>query len=222
MAKEKGANAQRTRVSANEALFLSGSLALDLVNTEMIVRGKKLDILSSPEALSRWWREAIAHRTEYEHIAVEEPAINWTSELLDEVKKVRQMLRALCTQLVEEQVVASENLEKLNRLLSLGYQSLQQTEQGTIILMHQAHNPQKENLLFFIALSASQLLANGERQRLHKCKNERCILFFYDTTKSGTRRWCSLECLNRQRSLNHYQQIKAQALQQQIRGSLSQ
>jgi predicted RNA-binding Zn ribbon-like protein len=222
MAKEKGANAQRTRVSANEALFLSGSLALDLVNTEMIVRGKKRDILSSPEALSRWWREAIAHRTEYKHIAVEEPAINWTSELLDEVKKVRQMLRALCTQLVEEQVVASENLEKLNFLLSLGYQSLQQTEQGTIILIHQAHNPQKENLLLFIALSASQLLANGERQRLHKCKNERCILFFYDTTKSGTRQWCSLECLNRQRSLKHYQQIKEQALQQQIRGSLSQ
>jgi predicted RNA-binding Zn ribbon-like protein len=222
MAKEKGANAQRTRVSANEALFLSGSLALDLVNTEMIVRGKKHDILSSPEALSRWWREAIAHRTEYKHIAVEEPAINWTSELLDEVKKVRQMLRALCTQLVEEQVVASENLEKLNFLLSLGYQSLQQTEQGTIILIHQAHNPQKENLLLFIALSASQLLANGERQRLHKCKNERCILFFYDTTKSGTRQWCSLECLNRQRSLKHYQQIKEQALQQQIRGSLSQ
>jgi predicted RNA-binding Zn ribbon-like protein len=222
MAKEKGANAQRTRVSANEALFLSGSLALDLVNTEMIVRGKKHDILSSPEALSRWWREAIAHRTEYKHIAVEEPATNWTSELLDEVKKVRQMLRALCTQLVEEQVVASENLEKLNFLLSLGYQSLQQTEQGTIILIHQAHNPQKENLLLFIALSASQLLANGERQRLHKCKNERCILFFYDTTKSGTRQWCSLECLNRQRSLKHYQQIKEQALQQQIRGSLSQ
>lgn len=222
MAKEKGANAQRTRVSANEALFLSGSLALDLVNTEMIVRGKKRDILSSPEALSRWWREAIAHRTEYEHIAVEEPTINWTSELLDEVKKVRQMLRALCTQLVEEQVAASENLEKLNLLLSLGYQSLQQTEQGTIILIHQAHNPQKENLLFFIALSASQLLANGEKQRLHKCKNERCILFFYDTTKSGTRQWCSLKCLNRQRSLNHYQQIKEQALQRQIRGSLSQ
>src|SRR5947199_2682606 len=33
-----------------------------------------------------------------------------------------------------------------------------------------------------IALSALYLFTQAEHHRLHQCKNERCILFFYDTT----------------------------------------
>jgi predicted RNA-binding Zn ribbon-like protein len=205
----------KTRGRASDALFLSGSLALDLANTEMVVRGKKRDVLSSPEALSHWWQEALVHHLERERVEEEESAINWTSELLEAVKRVRQTLRRLCTHLVEEQVVTAEDLEALNQVLSLGYQSLQQTAQGAIIAVYRAHDQQKGSIVLPIALSAFRLLTDGERQRLHKCKNERCILFFYDTTKSGTRQWCSLRCLNRSRSIHHYKQIKEQTLQKQ-------
>ncbi|MFL5652938.1 MAG: CGNR zinc finger domain-containing protein [Ktedonobacteraceae bacterium] len=52
------------------------------------------------------------------------------------------------------------------------------------------------------------LFTRAEKHRLHICKNERCILFFYDTTKSATHQWCSLECMNRARSLQHYRHVK--------------
>jgi predicted RNA-binding Zn ribbon-like protein len=129
---------------------------------------------------------------------------------LEAVKRVRQTLRTVCTHLVEEQVVTIEDVEMLNQVLSLGYPSLQQTAQGTVIAVYRAHDQKKGSILLPFALSAFRLLTDGERQRLHKCKNERCILFFYDTTKSGTRQWCSLGCLNRSRSIHHYKQIKEQ------------
>ena len=213
--KQRAVSETKTRGRASDALFLSGSLALDLANTEMVVRGKKRDVLSSPEALSHWWQEALVHHPERERVEEEESAINWTSELLEAVKRVRQTLRTVCTHLVEEQVVTAEDLEALNQVLSLGYQSLQQTAQGAIIAVYRAHDQQKGSIVLPIALSAFRLLTDGERQRLHKCKNERCILFFYDTTKSGTRQWCSLRCLNRSRSIHHYKQIKEQTLQKQ-------
>jgi Conserved protein containing a Zn-ribbon-like motif, possibly RNA-binding len=168
------------------------------------------DVLLSPDALSHWWQEVLAHHPERERVEEEASAISWTPELLAEVKRLRQALRTLCTHLVEEQAATPEDLEVLNQVLFLGYQSVQQTAQGAIIAVYRVHDQQKGRVLLPIALSAFRLLTEGERQRLHKCKNERCILFFYDTTKSGTRQWCSLGCLNRSRSIHHYQQIKEQ------------
>ncbi|HEX4716242.1 MAG TPA: ABATE domain-containing protein, partial [Ktedonobacteraceae bacterium] len=70
---------------------------------------------------------------ERERVEGEALAINCTPELLEAVKEVRQALRTLCTHLVEEQAATAEDLEALNRVLSLGYQSLQQTAPGAII-----------------------------------------------------------------------------------------
>lgn len=199
-----------TQGTADDALFLSGSLALDLVNTEQVVRGKWHEVLSSPDELARWWPEALARHPEREHVQGEERVSDWTPDLLEEVKKARRVLRTLCTHLVEEPVVPEEDLEALNQMLALGYPSLQQTAQGTMAAVYRAHDAQKGVLLLSVALSALRLLTEGERERLHKCRNERCILFFYDTTKSGTRQWCSLGCMNRSRSSEHYRQIKGQ------------
>jgi predicted RNA-binding Zn ribbon-like protein len=197
---------------AGDALFLSGSLALDLVNTEMIVRRKKRDLLSSPDELAPWWQAALAHHPEHEDIVGEGTPIAWTSDLLDEVKRFRQSLRSLCSGLVEDPPIAPPDLTVLNQMLALGYQSAQVTPQGEIIAVYRVSDQQKGRVLLPIALSALRLLTEAERPRLHKCKNDRCILFFYDTSKGGTRQWCSLGCLNRSRSIHHYQQRRNGAL----------
>jgi len=197
--------------AANEALFLSGSLALDLVNTEMIVRGKKRDVLSSPEALARWWEEARKqHPDSAEVKGVGEP-IAWNSELLDAVKMLRMTLRTLSTHLVEQHAVEEGDLELLNGVLALGYPSLERTAQGNVRLVTRLGDEQKGQVLLPIALSAVRLFTQFDWQRLHRCKNDRCILFFYDTTKSGTRHWCCPGCMNRFRSIQHYKVTKKPA-----------
>jgi predicted RNA-binding Zn ribbon-like protein len=193
---------------ATEALFLSGSLALDLINTEMVVRGKKHDVLSSSDALARWWEEACRWHPESRVIeAVGEP-LTWKSTLLDDVKALRTALRTLSTHVVERQMVEKEDLAPVNVILALGYSSLERTAQGNVKSVVYLRNPEKGNVLFPIAMSALRLFTESDWQRLHKCKNDRCTLFFYDTTKSGTRHWCSLSCMNRSRSIRHYQATK--------------
>ena len=77
-----------------------------------------------------------------------------------------------------------------------------------MIAVYRPRDDDQGAVLLPIALSALYLFTQAEYHRLHHCKNERCILFFYDTTKSATRQWCSLECMNRARSLQHYRQVK--------------
>ena len=199
-------NLQTTQL-ASEALFLSGSLALDLVNTEMVIRGKRHDVLASPDALAAWWKKAYEQNSESQPVVVEEPIV-WNSELLTVVKTLRTSLRNLASHVVQEQAVDEESLEPLNAVLTLGYPSMQKTEQGTIRQVMRLRDGKIGPVVLPVALSAFHLFTENDWQRIHKCKNDRCVLYFYDNTKSGTRQWCSLGCMNRSRSIQRYRETK--------------
>ncbi|MFD0851862.1 CGNR zinc finger domain-containing protein, partial [Actinomadura adrarensis] len=47
--------------------------------------------------------------------------------------------------------------------------------------------------------------------RIKKCGRSDCVLHFLDTTKNGTRRWCSMAiCGNRAKAARHYQRTRRQ------------
>ncbi len=197
---------------AMDYLFLSGVLALDLVNTEVVVRGKRYDLLATPEDVAVWWRQARTHYPEAEQVRANTETVIWSAQLLERIKRVRAAIRTLCTNLVERQSLDVEALTTLNTILAMGYPALEATSGQEMIAVYRPHDDDQEAVLLPIALSALHLFTQAEHHRLHHCKNERCILFFYDTTKSATRQWCSLECMNRARSLQHYRQIKEERI----------
>jgi predicted RNA-binding Zn ribbon-like protein len=190
--------------------FLSGVLALDLVNTEVVVRGRRYDLFSSPEDVARWWLEALMHYPDREMVEEEMHAIVWSPSLLMRIKQVRAAIRTLCTNLVKQQPLDQEAFTTLNVILSMGYPALDVVSGQEIVPVYRMREADQGAVLLPLALSAFHLFTQAEKHRLHKCKNDRCILFFYDTTKSATRQWCSLECMNRARSLQHYRQVKVE------------
>ncbi|CAM5442198.1 hypothetical protein SAVIM338S_02652 [Streptomyces avidinii] len=49
-----------------------------------------------------------------------------------------------------------------------------------------------------------ELLASGPG-RIRECASEACVLHFHDTSRNGTRRWCSMSaCGNRAKASRHY------------------
>ncbi len=207
---QKGQTAGRP---AMDYLFLGGVLALDLVNTEVIVRGKRYDLFASPEDVVVWWRQARTHYPDVEHVRVDSDTVIWNTQLLERIKRLRAAIRTLCTNMVGGQAFDVEALTTLNTILAMGYPAL---EAASVQEMVAAYHPRRDDeqgaILLPLALSALHLFTQAERHRLHQCRNERCILFFYDTTKSATRQWCSLECMNRARSLQHYRHIKEERI----------
>jgi predicted RNA-binding Zn ribbon-like protein len=207
MAQQHGESRQRP-TPMMDYLFLSGVLALDLVNSEVIVRGRRYDLLSSPEDVAHWWQEALTHHPDAEKLKEETHAIVWSLPLLERIKGVRAAIRTLCTNLVEQQPLDQEALTTLNTILAMGYPALDVVSRQEMVPVYRIREADQGAVLLPIALSAFHLFTQTDKHRLHKCKNDRCILFFYDTTKSATRQWCSLECMNRARSLQHYQHLK--------------
>jgi predicted RNA-binding Zn ribbon-like protein len=197
--------------SGHEALSLRGALALALINTETIDRGKKRDALSSPKALARWWEETCERYYDECVIAETDAPIIWTDELLEAVKALRIALRAVATHVAEQQSVEEEDLAPVNEILALGYSALESTERGGVKAVVRLRDPEGGSILLPIAWSAILLFTALDWRRLHQCRHDRCIVFFYDTTKSGTRCWCSPDCMNRARSIQHYRLTKKAA-----------
>jgi len=182
-------------------IFVGEALAFDFVNTEIVSRRKAVDLLTTPDDLRSWWTEALNHyQMNVPH------SMQVTDATFDHARKLRRALRRIFTAVVEQTELEAQDLDVLNGVLHSGHPRLVATPGQRFSL--QQESDEADTLLLTIAHSAAWLLTECERERLHKCKNERCVLMFLDTTKNGSRVWCSIDCMNRSRSIRHYEQSK--------------
>lgn len=70
---------------------------------------------------------------------------------------------------------------------------------NSYILEYIPNKSSKYNVLLTkIAIEVIKLLDSKEFKYLKKCDNHKCCLYFIDTSKNHSRRWCSMEvCGNR-------------------------
>ncbi len=190
-----------------EFVFRGGPLALDLINTEVMVRGKRGDLLTTPLVLEKWWQAIGQQYPESPELATGLEAFSPTA--LEAVLKLRRALRNIMDAVVNQAAIDPQDQLALNTVLAIGHHHLTlQEDNKRLKAEYQLNNQTDSSLLFQVALSAFRLLTETELKRLHRCKNERCILYFYDNTRSATRHWCSLGCMNRSRSLENYRRAK--------------
>jgi predicted RNA-binding Zn ribbon-like protein len=188
-------------------LFIGDALALDLVNTEQVVRGKPRDLLATPGDLALWWHAAQNHHPSTAEVRESDVAVPIDATSLAAAKTLRAALRGLFGALIDRVPPDPRHIEALNTSLRTGAHALALTPAGDLTPVYETL-PNQSPMLFAVALSAMQLLRGADRQRLHRCGNNRCVLMFYDTTKSATRRWCSVGCMDRARSARRYQAAK--------------
>lgn len=176
--------------------FVAHNLALDFVNTQMMEAGELTDRLPDPSALSRW---AAA-------VGLCERPLPVSAGLFAEAIALRRSLREAFDGLVARGDVPSEAIDHLNRLLRCepptqitrrpgGFECLRTGE----VVEH------PELLLWRIADAAADLLGGPLLERVKKCASMACVLYFADTTRGGTRRWCSIQvCGNRAKAATYY------------------
>ena len=185
-------------------MFVGEALALDLINTVKFVRGEIIDTLQSPADLAHWWSLAQEHHANIEPVKGV-PAV-FDESSLQTVKRVRDHLHDLFLNLIEEQPANPADFEALNWALATGHPSVEWNHGAQ--LTYTSSGEAAAELLLPAALSALRLLTQSDLSRLHKCQSNQCILLFYDTTKSGTRHWCSTACMDRDRSRRRYREAK--------------
>jgi predicted RNA-binding Zn ribbon-like protein len=119
--------------------------------------------------------------------------------LLRKAQRLADALRLALDAVLHRQKVQREWIEPINEFLRIteGHDELVQMDQDWKI-QFVASESGLEWLLAAAARSAAEIIAEGPRARLRLCANPRCGLFFYDTSRTHRRRWCSMTvCGNR-------------------------
>ncbi|MDC0932939.1 CGNR zinc finger domain-containing protein [Arcobacteraceae bacterium] len=71
---------------------------------------------------------------------------------------------------------------------------------------------EKNHLLVQIVIGVTKLLSSQEFKYLKKCDNHKCSLFFIDTSRNHSRRWCSMEICGNRSKVNNFAKRKKNLL----------
>ena len=122
--------------------------------------------------------------------------------LLERAQRLGSALRSTFEALLHRRRIPREWIEPINEILRIteGHDELASTNHGWGITFV-AREDGLEWLLAAVARSAAEIIAEGARAPLRLCANPRCRLFFYDTSRTHRRRWCSMTvCGNRHKA----------------------
>ncbi len=179
-------------------LFVGNHLALDFLNTRPVLEAAATELLSDFDALLRWFRAAglLAER-QASQLKRQWGGDPRAARLLKEVRGLRESLRRQVVAWEEGSAIRDSTITELNRWMMRHPILTRVTEHGENLTMELWFQPaEPEDLLAPLAHAAASLFAEADRTRVRKCGQ--CVLHFYDTSKKGTRRWCSMRlCGNR-------------------------
>ena len=201
----------RNLQSHKRFLFVGNHLCLDFVNTEMIVRGQETDLLGDVSDLMDWLVQARVLSAQDAKEALRSCGEADRRRLMSDAKDFRATLRRMAERMAAGKRVLPESVEAINRLFSLrpGYPQIARVE-GHFERRFHSQGENTNGLLTPLAEAAGELLCSGDPALVKKCRNNACILYFYDTTKNHARQWCSMGlCGNRMKVAAHYKRTHA-------------
>jgi predicted RNA-binding Zn ribbon-like protein len=184
--------------------FFANHVALDFVNTvENRLRPEpKEDLIAGFDDLLRWL-VAAGVLDEGERSSLKRECVDRNggcAETLEEARKLREAFRGIFVAVAEEKEPPAKAMDELNRILSLGpiVRRMRVGEDGQTVSEHvrKAETPVMPVVL--LAEAGADLLSSGKLDRVRACASGVCGDLFYDTSKSGRRRWCDMQkCGNR-------------------------
>jgi len=157
--------------------FLGERLAVDLLNT-VVVQDGRVHLLQGPMA------GVLPHGALRGSAAGQEP---------ERLRGFRETLRRGLVAWAAGGTPPPGLIALLNRHLARDPEVSEVTaSRGKVVTRRRPAGAPLERLYGAVARSAAELVAGGDPRRLRKCANPSCRLMFYDVSKAGRRRWCSM------------------------------
>jgi predicted RNA-binding Zn ribbon-like protein len=178
-------------------LFVGNDLTLDFVNTRPVQNGEPMELLSDFAALLRWFRAAgLLSTQEMANLLLQGESVA-ARRTLEAMRRFREKLRKEILTWEGGAEVHRATVGELNRVMAAHPMLSKLQASGNGLSLESWFEPrQPEDLFAPLAHSAAKLFANVDHNRVRKCGQ--CVLHFRDTSKKGTRSWCSMQlCGNR-------------------------
>jgi predicted RNA-binding Zn ribbon-like protein len=189
-------------------LFVANRPILDLLNTKPVLANGPTELLADVRALERWLIASGTVSSVKDKAAVR----GWrnsaeTETFLKQLITFRERLRDAVSRIESGMLPSEVFVSEVNALL-LQYPrptSLRERD-GKLVreTVVEFHKP--ADLWAPIVDATADLFVETESSRIRKC--ESCVVHFFDTSKKGARRWCSMNICGNKLKVAAYQQRK--------------
>jgi predicted RNA-binding Zn ribbon-like protein len=177
--------------------LLGGRLCLDFVNSIENRAGEQEDFLTSYPDLARWARHAglIDDDDAARLLALAAADAPAAEGVFTRALALRAALHRLFLAIATEQQPDAGDLDQARRAYAEAIAGATLTDRdGRFAWNWTTDEPRLEQILWPVAASAIDLLTAGDVRRIKVCANPLgCGWLFYDSSKNGSRRWCSME-----------------------------
>ncbi|MBV9192937.1 MAG: ABATE domain-containing protein [Solirubrobacterales bacterium] len=176
--------------------WLGGRPALDFVNTRRERWCRDVETLVRPDDLAEWLARA--------GLVAGAPLAPKT--LLEAARGLREAIDSAVVAVTEGRPPPAEGLAVIDRWLpaALVPDRLTAEPDGPAILAPGAPADAVRHALGVLAHDAAEMLGTEQRERVRICASETCSARFYDRSRAGRRRWCSMtKCGNAAKARRH-------------------
>ncbi|HKS76958.1 MAG TPA: ABATE domain-containing protein [Terriglobales bacterium] len=178
--------------------FLGNQLVLDFLNTRPVLKDQAVDLLTDFGDLLRWFVKAgPLNPAQASFLRKRWTGTQEAERTLRSFRNLRETLRQDLLAWEGGGRIRPLTVRMLDELLKRHPMKVRLRTKGNGFssnLWFDAQTPQ--DLFAPLAHDVAQLLTSADRRRVRRC--EACVLHFRDTSKKGTRRWCSMQiCGNR-------------------------
>jgi predicted RNA-binding Zn ribbon-like protein len=192
-------------------IFVGNHLALDFLNTRLVLPEGPKELLPDVDALIRWLvASGLLTPQKGEALAREWRDAPRAAVFLKELLTFREGLRAAVVRQEGGHSVSGAFISELNSVLKQHPSVIALQRKGQRLDRKVVVEPEEPDDVWApIALAIAELLSDVSLARLRKC--EACIVHFLDTSKKGSRRWCSMNICGNKIKVAAYQRRKRAA-----------
>jgi predicted RNA-binding Zn ribbon-like protein len=199
-------------------LFVGNHLLLDFINTRPVMTDEPVEMLPDGSALARWLGAAgLVNKRECARLMRHWSAPAFAAGV-QELREFRERIRETVLKIEHGDHVSPAVLKDLNGLL-MNYPDVKQVAQGEAGPERRRHFAPRipEHAIAPLADAFADLLTATPVSRIRKCNS--CVLHFYDTSKKGTRAWCSMNLCGNRAKVAAYTHRKRVAAEEDKRGN---
>jgi predicted RNA-binding Zn ribbon-like protein len=184
----------------------------DFLNTNDLENGSPIERLPTLEAALRWFVDrGVIHHEGADRLrdqAAADPAS--ADRALGRIHRVRDAMREVADAIAEHRVPRASALEAVNRALHARQVIELVPASDGVSVDHRHVGDPIDDALARLADPLVSELTSGHPERIRICDNDTCRWVFYDTSRTGRRRWCDMAtCGNRAKAARHRARAKA-------------
>lgn len=189
-------------------LFLANRPILDFLNTKPLLAQGPTELLADFSSLERWLVAAgLVRSAKTRNLLRRWRDSREAASFLKNLIAFRERLRNVVLRMEADSTPADDFLEELNSGLLRHPPVTVLRKRGGKIVREPLFDPQRPDDLWAPFLEGvADLLSEPQQARIRKC--ESCVLHFFDTSKKGSRRWCSMDICGNKLKVAAYQRRK--------------